>query len=209
MPRNVPESVLDTILGKSTVKMPSATMKKDGTPRAPHDMQKKTLVKQTRASGGNVNPRGGRYKSEDVRHQLQGGVGSHPQEGKTSRERDMYNENVVKAEKRRDFPNEQAYPRLAQQTIEQIGRDKFYAMPFAQAAEILGIGGGVNEAAYQALAPNQKGNFWLKSVRDGKAAAVDAAALATTPVESRSDPALVPSTESVADEILKKMLDGQ
>lgn len=212
MPRNVPEEVLDRILGKDKVSIPSTEKKKDGTPRKDRSIQKKSFVKQGRKSGGPVNPRGGRYKSETVREQLSSGVGTHPQEGPTSRGRDIYNEMVVKKEKRRGFPDDQAYPRLAQETIGAIGRDNFYSMPFDQAAEILGVKGKLSPDAasrYAMLPPNRKGSFWLRQAKELKRNPDEILAeVATGPVEIGSEMMPADEVKSVQEDILKQMMEG-
>lgn len=210
MPRNVPEEVLDKILGKSKMSIPSTEKKKDGTMRKDRSIQKKSFVKEGRRSGGPVNPRGGRYKSETVREQLSGGVGTHPQEGKTSRGRDIYNEMVVKKEKRKGFPDAEAYPRLAQETIGAIGRDNFYNMPFDQAAEVLGIAGKLPPDAasrYAMLPPNRKGTFWIRQVQDMKRNPADVLAeVATGPVDNGTQMMPPEQKKSIEEDILQQML---
>jgi len=211
MSRTIPDFILDQILGKDKMMVASTRTLKSGDPAQPRSMMKKTVMKRGREAGGPINPRGGRYKSETLRDQLDSGVGTHPEEGPSSRYRNLYNENVVKKEKRKDFPDAQAYPKLAEETINQIGRDTFLKMPYTQAAEILGIKGGMDENAYATLKPNQKSSFWTSAAQDMKRAPIDIlneVRAATTPVATNRDPELVPQ-DDIKAQILKEMLGDQ
>jgi hypothetical protein len=173
--RQVPDFLLDEILGKDkTANYGSLT--KQGKPRM---VQKKSMLKQFRKSGGRPpNPRGGRFMNESIQHQLRGPVGSHPD---IPKDRSSFESNLVdqlmRSERKKTFKDEEFGPteKVFRDTIDSVGKDKFMKMDFGSAAGVLGMEKShkltpEDSSAYSVLTPKQRTGVWNK-VFDGASAA--------------------------------------
>ena len=81
--RKVPTWLMEQLLGDEKTKDSGYDrgLTKKGDPKKSRAVQKKTVLRRGRDDMGQKNPRGGRYKSEDIQQQLTGPLGSHGEEG--------------------------------------------------------------------------------------------------------------------------------
>lgn len=103
--RKVPSWLLDQLLGKEKIAS-GEPMKKGGR----RMIQEKTALQRGRKDAGQRNPRGGRYKSEDIQQQLKGPVGSHGEEGKQVQQ-DVVKK-IMAAERGKNFNREDVLRRI-------------------------------------------------------------------------------------------------
>lgn len=111
--RKVPSWLMNQILGKEKVES-GEPLKKGGR----RSIMKTTALRRGRKDPGQRNPRGGRYKSEDIQQQLTGPVGSHGEEGKQVQE-DVVKK-IMAAERGKNFNREDVLRRLE---AEKSGKD--------------------------------------------------------------------------------------
>lgn len=192
MARRVPNYLIEQVLGKEkTVDGSTPTKKKkDGSDAKKRGIQKKSIVTRGRKDVGMKNPRGGRYSSQDVRQQLSGRPGDHPQDAKSSLVDDLFNEGIVKAEKKKSFDRNdpKVTSRLFKETISAIGSKKFYENPnYGSAAEQLGLEeekklSPKQEANYGAMTPKMRRQFWEDMLDGADAGQAMANAMKSTAV---------------------------
>jgi hypothetical protein len=181
--RQVPNRVLDEILGKDT-------MSRDVSDLKARKVQKKTIIKEGRKGGGYNNPRGGDFTSRDVYEQLEAPVGGLPEETGRSVADRIFANGLPSRENRGGYDKND--PKLARNiqkdAVGQMG-GSFTKGGLYEAADMLGIEEDFADdevQAYASLAPQQKQKAWTRYL-DGDMSFADAIAksrtVATAPVE--------------------------
>jgi hypothetical protein len=159
MPRQVPDKILELVLGQNTQPRPQG--------QKGREKQKKTVIKEGRKSPGNYrNPRGGRYLEQGVPEQMEADVGEMPQPGPTSRGRDIYNERAMRGRDLGNFPKK-GMSGVVRDVIDSVGKDKFLKMSYDKAFEIMGIPTNPKmQEMYDQLDPKERLSFWKAYGKD-------------------------------------------
>ena len=180
--RQVPNRVLDEILGKDT-------MSRDVSNPKARKVQKKTIIKEGRKGGGYNNPRGGDFTSRDVYEQLEAPVGGLPEETGRSVADRIFANGLPSRENRGGYDKND--PQLARNiqkdAVTQMG-GSFTKGGLYEAANMLGIEEDFADADvqnYASLAPQQKQKAWSRYL-DGDMSFADAIAKSRTAAPTAS-----------------------